>query len=85
MRQQLKMLWKVFINEKMITKQSEKYITHMVLCLYNYFPPRIQCNETVSVFMYAIQKPATEKNSCEVYIYRSVNACCKERTMYCFM
>ena len=26
-----------------------------------YFPLRIQCNETVKAFMYAIQKPSTEK------------------------
>ena len=33
----------------------------MILSLYHYFPLRIQCNETVSAFMYAIQKPAAEK------------------------
>ena len=33
----------------------------MVLSLCNYFPLRIHCNERVSVFMHAIQKPATEK------------------------
>jgi len=33
----------------------------MVLSLCNYFLLRIHCNETVSVFMHAIQKPASEK------------------------
>ena len=38
-----------------------KNTTHMVLSLCTYFPLRIHCNERVSVFMHAIQQPATEK------------------------
>ena len=49
----------------MIIKQSQKNATHMVLSLCNYFPLRIHYNERVSVFMHTIQRPATEKNSCE--------------------
>jgi len=44
---------------KTIIKQSQKYTTHMVSSLCNYFPLRIHYNETVSVFMHAIQKLAT--------------------------
>jgi len=33
----------------------------MVSSLCNYLSLRIHCNETVSVFMHAIQKPTTEK------------------------
>jgi len=54
-------LWKVSINDKDNYKTVTKNTTYMFLSLYNYFPFRIQCSETVSVFMYAIQKPATEK------------------------
>jgi len=42
---------------KMIIKQSRK--TGLSLC--NNFTFRIHCNERVSMFMHAIQKPTTEK------------------------
>ena len=56
-------LWKVSINDKDDHKTVPKNTTHIVLSLCNYFPHRIHCNERVSVFMHAIQKPTIEKNS----------------------
>ena len=53
--------WKVSVNDKDDYKTVTKNATHMFSSLYNYFPLRIQCSETVSVFIHAIQKPATEK------------------------
>ena len=46
----------------MITKNHEKTTpTWPYLSIIKYLPLRNQCNKTVNVFMYAIQKPATEK------------------------
>jgi len=54
-------LQKVSFNDKNDYKTVTKNTTHMVLSLYNYFPHRIHYNEIVSIFLHAIQKPATEK------------------------
>ena len=56
-------LWKISINGKEDYKAVTKKYQPLVLSLCNYFPFGIHCNERVNVFMHAIQKPATEKNS----------------------
>ena len=62
-------LRKVFINDKDEYKMVTINTTHMFLSLHIYFPLRIHCNEVVSVFIYAVQKYATDL----LKGYRSVN------------